>query len=518
MFFQSQTMNDRIMLRSLFCWVLSSMSVVAAPPTATEEPSKFSTANNDFALTMLRELDKDNQTANLFYSPFSIMSALMMTMEGARGETALQMGQSLQFVDAWRQDNPTRPWNLATPREQLREIVNGTPKPDAPELANLRKTLAKAKDDLKGANKKVESLNQKQDFQGAQKAARNAEEIAKRVKQLTIQAEPYELRVANAIWVEQSMPLKPEFLEVTKKFYGTNGASSSDFIKQSEQERKRINQWIATETKDKIRDLLSPGTINSDTRMVLANAIYFLGTWRSPFLEANTQPGDFFLASGQTKSTPLMFQAYESGVRYGAFQGNGAPFDTPKMIDFDADPKIGYPEDDGFEIVEIPYNGEGIAMSILLPRTRTGLSSLLSKTSSESLDKWHRKLSDREVLVTLPRFRMETKLELVETLKRLGMKVPFNCTSGGADFSGMTTRPEDALCITHVIHQAVVDVNEKGTEAAAATAVVMATSAAPIQRKFTPEFRADHPFLFMIRDTRNGLILFLGIFEQPSDK
>jgi serine protease inhibitor len=301
------------------------------------------------------------------------------------------------------------------------------------------------------------------------------------------------LRVANAIWVEQSMPLKPEFLEVTKKFYGTNGASSSDFIKQSEQERKRINQWIATETKDKIRDLLSPGTINSDTRMVLANAIYFLGTWRSPFLEANTQPGDFFLASGQTKSTPLMFQAYESGVRYGAFQGNGAPFDTPKMIDFDADPKIGYPEDDGFEIVEIPYNGEGIAMSILLPRTRTGLSSLLSKTSSESLDKWHRKLSDREVLVTLPRFRMETKLELVETLKRLGMKVPFNCTS-------------------------VVDVNEKGTEAAAATAVVMATSAAPIQRKFTPEFRADHPFLFMIRDTRNGLILFLGIFEQPSDK
>lgn len=250
--------------------------------------------------------------------------------------------------------------------------------------------------------------------------------------------------------------------------------------------------------------------------MVLANAIYFLGTWRSPFNKDNTKPGDFFLASGEKKTTPLMFQRYETGIRYGAFQGNGSFFDTPKMIPVDAETKIGYPGDDGFELVEIPYNGEGIGMSILLPRSRTGLTSLVSTLSSQSLAQWHEKLVDREATVTMPRFRMETKLDLNDTLKRMGMIAAFNSDAGAADFSGITVRPDDRLFITNVIHQAMVDVNEKGTEAAAATAVTMATASAPIQRKFTPDFRADHPFLFMIRDTRNGMILFMGIFDGPT--
>lgn len=295
---------------------------------------------------------------------------------------------------------------------------------------------------------------------------------------------PYELTTANALWGQTGYPWRPDWLARQKDRFGAS-LTDLDFKGDPEGGRKTINRWVEQKTRDRIKDLVPAGVIDPTTKMVLTNAIYFKGKWQDEFNKQWTKDGPFKLADGTTKQTPLMNRT--AGYRYA--------------------------EADGVQLLELPYKGGELSMVVVLPGKPNGLPAAESKLSADTLTGWLKGLTHQEVIVTLPRFKMEVRTAPVPALKALGMKLAFD--HRGADFSGMTSDPQ-GLFISDVVHKAFVDVNEEGTEAAAATAVVMAPmAAAPIKRPPPKVFRADHPFLFVIRDVQHGTVLFAGRLTNP---
>ncbi len=282
-----------------------------------------------------------------------------------------------------------------------------------------------------------------------------------------------QLRIANALWGHRAGRFLPPFLNLTREHYNA-GFYGVDYTN-PEPARQMINDWVARETQGKIRDLLAPGNIDARTRLVLTNAIYFKGEWDSPFQKDSTTDKAFHLVSGQKIQAPLMWQ-----------KGH-----------------FGYAEAPELQILEMPYAGSNVSMVVLLPRTVDGLAQLEKMLTAEVLDGWLKRVWKQEVDVTLPRFKVEDSFSLAAVLRTLGMGKVFNPAQ--ADLSGIGGVPgEPPLYVSAVIHKAFADVTEGGTEAAAATAVVMAPGAAPgqFQPPPIPTFRADHPFLFLIRDQR----------------
>lgn len=287
----------------------------------------------------------------------------------------------------------------------------------------------------------------------------------------------FQLAIANALWGQQGFPFKQEFLDLTKRSYGA-GLRLVDF-RQPDAARGTINRWVEEQTRDKIKDLLQPGNVTPMTRLVLTNAVYFKDSWVHPFNKAATQDEAFY-TPGQEVKAPLMRQRE----------------------------RFGYIEDDALQAVELPYRGR-LGMVVLLPKARTGLAELEARLSPDRLNAWLKGLRSKEGEVVMPRFKIKDRLELAPVLASMGMAAAFGPT---ADFSGMTAG--EKLFIDQVIHQTFVAVDEQGTEAAAATAVGMRAMAAPIPMEpFT--FRADHPFVFLIRDPRSGTVLFMGRVEKP---
>lgn len=290
----------------------------------------------------------------------------------------------------------------------------------------------------------------------------------------------YELRIANALWTQQGFPLKDEFLATLKKFYGAV-PERADFAGNAEAARVAINAWVERQTNDKIKDLFPPGIIDSLTRLVLANAVYFKGDWRQPFVAGSTSDAPF-AAAGSSVPVPMMRQT-------GSFR---------------------YAEGDGWQSLGMGYKGDNLEMAFVLPRSVDGLAKLESKLTADALNGYVNAMSAERVSVLLPRFKATAQFNLNEALESLGMVQAFSPTA--ADFSRMTAG--DPLRIQAVVHKAYVDVNEKGSEAAAATGVAIGLrSAAPPAKP--KEFKADHPFLFLIRDTSSGAVLFLGRFVKP---
>ncbi len=287
----------------------------------------------------------------------------------------------------------------------------------------------------------------------------------------------YELVVANALWGQKDYKFLPEFLTLVKTNYDGN-LEQVDFKTQAEAARKTINTWVESKTKDKIKELIKPGLLDSMTRLVLTNAIYFKGKWASQFKPEQTQEAPFTLLSGQKVNVPMMHQA----------------------------DNFRYAETNTVQILDMPYVNKDLSMVILLPKKNDGVKDLEKELSSENSPMGLPQRS-REVQVYVPRFKITSEFSLAETLSAMGMPDAF---SSKADFSGMTGNRD--LFISAVVHKAYVEVNEEGTEAAAATGVQMAlTSVAPPP----PVFRADHPFIFLIRDNKSGSILFLGRLENP---
>jgi serpin B len=284
---------------------------------------------------------------------------------------------------------------------------------------------------------------------------------------------------ANRVWVQQDYKLLAPFVASVRDNYGAD-LPLADFAGQSEKVRVEINGWVEQKTRDRIKDLVPPGGLGSLTRMVLVNAIYFYGSWETAFDVARTREAPFHRAGGGDVNVPMMRAKFDK-ARYG---------ETPDA-----------------QWLELPYKGGGAAMVLVLPREGR-MDAVVADLAGDGWAKGVSGLSAQEVRVALPRFRIESSFGLHEILPRMGMMDAFDVRA--ADFSGMTGRPD--LFISAAFHKAFCEVDEKGTEAAAATAVVMALREAPR----AAAFRADRPFLFGIRDRVSGALLFIGRVADPS--
>jgi serpin B len=307
------------------------------------------------------------------------------------------------------------------------------------------------------------------------------EAVGELLRQLKASEKPdqFQLHLADALWGQKGFGFLHGFLELSKQQFGAE-LREVDFH-DADAACKIINAWVEAQTQDKIKDLLQPGVVRPDTKLILTNAIYFKSAWSIPFTEKQTKEQPFHLSSGKSVQTPMMHQK--------AF--------------------FGYGEDADFQALELPYAGRQVSMVVLLPRKSDGLAKLEASFNSASLDKTLSSLKRSNVDVALPKFKIESEFRLRQILEELGMPLAF---SRKADFTGMSASAE--IFISDAIHKAYVDVNEKGTEAAAATAVVVMTMAlAPAGRVVS--FHADHPFLFVIRDQRTGSLLFQGRVMNP---
>ncbi len=415
----SNTMNFRnltygtIMVVAVAIFLLGCLGqppeVVPGPPLSAN--STVVEGNNHFATDLYSQL-KDNG-GNVFFSPFSISTALAMTYEGARGQTAEEMSAVLHL-----------PANSTVRRDDYAAL-----------LASINS----------GNNN-------------------------------------YELKTANDLWIQEDKPLSESYMQTIQDYYGGT-ANTLDFMGNPEDSRLTINNRVEQQTNGRIKDLIRPGFINYDTRLILTNAIYFKGKWAQTFDSSLTEEKNFTLARGMKKKVPMMH----------------------------ATEQFFYTEIDGIQILEMPYSGGNLSMLVLLPEEGE-LDQLEDSLTSENLDSWRQDLSEQKVSVYFPKFKFETGFSLGETLQDMGMQQAF---SNPADFSGITQT--EGLKISDVVHKAFVEVNEEGTEAAAATAVGMGITSAPMEEPpKIPEFNADHPFIFMIEERDSGSILFMGRMADPT--
>ena len=288
----------------------------------------------------------------------------------------------------------------------------------------------------------------------------------------------FRLNMANRLWGSESYEFLPEFLEITRDHYGAELARLG--FAQSEQARETINRWVEEQTENQIADLIPVWAINSNTKLVLTNAVYFQGNWTEPFNKRFTYERDFHLNATDTIKVPTMY-----------------------ILD-----EYRYCEVATLQILELPYGDGSLSMVVLLPKEVDGIADLEAKLTVQNLQQWTDGLSDkRDVAVYLPKFETTSQFDVSTTLKAMGMESAFDTQT--ADFSGMTG--ERGLFISAVVHKAFVNVNEEGTVAAAATGKAIALNFGP------PDFRANHPFVFLIQDNRNGSILFMGRVENPME-
>jgi serpin B len=378
-------------------------------PGESVADDNVTTGNNQFAFDLYRRLATDRAHAggNLFFSPYSIASALAITYEGARGTTADEIGAVLHL-----------PANETLRREGFAAI---------------------------NATLNSENCN-------------------------------YTLRTANALWVEETHSFLPEYIDLAKRWYGAK-ATGLDFINNPGGSRETVNRWVEGQTEEKIRDLLPPGSINSLTRLVITNAIYFKGTWVEEFDPARTTEEEFRVSPNKTVTVPMMH----------------------------GDAVYPYAETESLQVLEMPYahgNGTELAMLVLLPKD-DNLTAAEEALDTERLPRLRESLVSQNVRVSFPKFTLETEYSLPPTLAAMGMPTAF---TDGADLSGMDGTRD--LFITGAFHKAFIEVNEEGTEAAAATGVVVGGG-------LTPVFLADHPFVFLIIEKDHGTVLFMGRVVNP---
>ena len=294
---------------------------------------------------------------------------------------------------------------------------------------------------------------------------------------------------ANSFWAHNNYKFLPEYVSALKKHYNA-AAENADFVTNAEGARKKINSWTSDKTNGIIKELLAKGSVDPLTRLVLVNAVYFKGTWQKAFDKKITSKENFTLNSGKKVKTMLM--QHRKPVR------------------------LQYARTDEGQFLSMPYkkgedsSGGWLEMMIILPKDKETFADVEKNISSEYINEMRWKMTRTEVELYLPRFKFAVSHELNSSLKSMGMPLAF---SDNADFSGMTGKKD--LKIGYAIQKAFIDVSEEGTEAAAATAVVMAFRSAAVRQR--PEvFRADKPFIFLIRDAKTGLILFIGKLENPA--
>ncbi|MBL8732363.1 MAG: serpin family protein [Planctomycetes bacterium] len=508
--------------------ILFTMTTLPQGPTPTPEATA-ALATTHLGIELFRTLGHAAPGTNLFVSPDSVTTALAIVMAGAREQTLAEMKRALGLPA----DTPDAALHAGLQRLQQRlEAGRGTgTDAQRAEVAALRTQLATL-------NQRAEQLaDGGKDWQAARAAQQEAEQVAALLNRQLQGLDRYELSCANALWVDRSFPILADYVATIDRWYGSGAAQQLDFAHDPDGAAQQldfahdpdgaartINDWVAARTNDRIRDLLAKGSVPAATPMIVTNTIWFRGEWQQPFDAARTQPQPFLLAAGGEVSVPLMRDGHRHGVPYAAFDGDGDLFATPHEVPGEpgARQPPTYPDDRGFQMVELPYKGGELAMVVLVPQSRDGLPQLERLLTAERLHGWLTKLGARQVDTSLPRFRLDGDHELAPALQALGMHRAFTSPEqpDGAQFAGISssTDPRQQVCISRVVHKTMLDVSEKGTEAAAATAVLMAVGAAarPLRMvPFHPVVRADRPFLFLIRDVKTSALLFLGRYVDP---
>lgn len=390
----------------------------SVPGGFIESNASIVDANNRFSYNLFRSLSNDSQNTdrNLFFSPFSILSAFALTFEGARGTTADEISAVFYFP---KNDSVRRAGYL----ELNREFNTG----------NVS----------------------------------------------------YVMKNGNALWVDNSYPVLPGYISIAEQYYGSN-VTNLDFQNKSEESEKKINSWIEERTDGKIKDLVQPGSLSPSTKVVITNAIYFKGSWASQF-DANLTTDEMFNSTPDTRVPVRMMHKTGNKERYN------------------------YMETADLQVLELPYakgTGNELSMIILLPRT-PNLTAVEKLLNPQDLAEIKKNLIDKEVDIQIPKFQLNEGYSFTSILSNLGMPTAF---SDKADFSGIDGTGN--ISLSDVFHKSFIDVNEEGTEAAAATEVALTLSIAQ-KGDTTPVFRADHPFIFLIQDKENGVILFAGRVMNP---
>lgn len=289
-----------------------------------------------------------------------------------------------------------------------------------------------------------------------------------------------QLSIVNVLWCEKSIKFLNAYLGLTQNYYQTK-VENLDFKKQYKKSRLIINQWVAGKTKNKVQNLILKGLINPDTRLVLTNAIYFNGHWRYKFKKNKTRKIDF--TTSPQKSTKIDFMTMQRHFKY--------------------------TENKNLQVIEIPYTDNKMSMVVMLPKDKNGLNKLNNLLTLDGYQKLIRQLRHTNIQLSLPRFKMTQDIKLKRVFKQMGMRQAF---TKQADFSGMTGNK--SLKIGNILHKAFVEVSEKGTEAAAATSVIMMVKESISAS--VKVFKADHPFMFIIKDNTTESILFIGRFMKSA--
>jgi len=403
--------------------VSSKLVRIANPQITQSDQEQLSAGNRAFAADLYQQLR--SAPGNLFFSPYSISLALAMTYAGAQGATAQQMAQALHFT---------------LPPEQLHPAFNA-----------LDQYLAA----LGQSSESTEPTPTDNNGQG------------------------FQLNIANSIWGQKDFNFLAAYLDLLAQNYGV-GLRLVDFVSAPETTRKVINDWVSQQTKDKIKDLFPEGSLDSDTRLALVNAIYFKGSWLSEFKQANTQEGIFHLLDGGQVTISMMH--------------SGAAAQR-------------YVRAEDYQAVELPYSGYQTAMVVVMP-DEGKFEAFEKRLSSELLEDILSGLGYFDITLTMPKFKIESSFDLSDTLAKMGMPVAFDRDQ--ADFSGMDGQRD--LFISNVQHKAYVMVDEKGAEAAAGTGVAIKPVSIMEQRVVV----VDRPFLFFIYDRTSGTVLFIGRILNPA--
>ncbi len=385
--------------------------------TTGDDLNELAAGNRAFALDLYHRLETSN--GNLFYSPYSISSALAMTYAGAEGKTAEEMAAVFHYLQEEDRLHPT--FNA------LDLYLEGLAEQELPE-------------DM---------------------------------------GDVFQLNISNAIWGQKDFHFESDFLDTLAANYGS-GLRLLDYVLEPEKSRVTINDWISDQTEERIQDLIPQGAINSDTRLVLSNAIYFKATWLESFEESLTEDKVFHGLDGEEFMTPTMSLGSDASFPY--YQG------------------------EGFQAVDLPYLGGQVSMLVLMP-DQGNFMGFEESLNTEKLDQIIDDLVYQSMYLKFPKFEFETEISLVTILAQMGMPSAF---SDSADFSGMTGQKD--LFISDVFHKAFVSVDEDGTEAAAATAVLMSLTSAP---ENPLHLDVNRPFLFLIRDHQTNSILFMGRVVEP---
>ncbi len=393
----------------------SGLSRIQDPSVPQDDVNALIQGNNAFALDMYKSLRSGD--GNLAFSPYSISLALAMTYAGARGTTEQQMAQVLHYT---------------LPQERLHPAFN-----------------------------------------------RLDEDLAQEAKPTSDKQQPLQLKIANAVWAEQTYSFLQSYLDLVATNYGA-GVQLADFVNRYDAVRQQINSWVSQQTNDKIQDLIPQGALDRMTRMVLVNAIYFKADWLDQFDPNDTRDQPFNLLDGKQVQVKTMFNTLN----------------------------LAYMQGDGFQAVEVPYVGETAAMDIIVPDA-SRFQDMEASLDAQKFDAIVTGMQPTMVELGLPKFSYRSSFSLSRQLSAMGMPEAFN--GDRADFTGMSNSRD--LYISEVLHQAFVAVDEKGTEAAAATAVIMRATAA---MQAPQRLLVDRPFIYVIRDLKSGQILFIGRVMDPT--